>query len=150
MKTNPYFLIFTLMGVSVVVFGFAVRIAEAPLYWDDNYDFPIKLESQWNSMWNIIITMTTVGYGDYSAKTELGRIIIFIVCIWGSLIVSLMVVTLTNTLTTNSFENKAIAVLNRLLQRQINYGYLYKIITLVTKISLQKQLNSASQSTIER
>lgn len=55
-------------------------------------------------MWNIIITMTTVGYGDYFPITDLGRFIIFIVSIWGVTIVSIMVVTLITTLSTSSLE----------------------------------------------
>lgn len=65
-------------------------------------------------MWNIIVTMTTVGYGDYFAKTHLGRFIIFFVCIWGVFIVSMMVITLNNTLEITTLESKAIAVLERL------------------------------------
>ena len=42
--------------------------------------------------------MTTVGYGDFYPKTLIGRIIDLILVIWGILIVSIMVVVVTNTL----------------------------------------------------
>lgn len=31
--------------------------------------------SFWDSMWLVFVTATSTGYGDYSAKTELGRVI---------------------------------------------------------------------------
>lgn len=46
-------------------------------------------------MWCVIITMTTVGYGDFVAKTYLGRIISIMACIWGNFLISLMVISLT-------------------------------------------------------
>ena len=61
----------------------------------------------WNCIWCIIITMTTVGYGnifyvkftgDYFPASLPGRVIMFITSIWGVFIVSMMVVALTNTL----------------------------------------------------
>lgn len=55
-----------------------------------------------NALWLILITTTTVGYGDYYPQTPLGRIIILFVAIWGTLIVSIMLVVVTNTL---SMEN---------------------------------------------
>lgn len=42
--------------------------------------------------------MTTVGYGDLYPKTPFGRAIDVVLVIWGTFIVSLMVVVLTNTL----------------------------------------------------
>ena len=67
-----------------------------------------------NALWLTIITMTTVGYGDYYPRTTFGRIIDVILVIWGTFIVSLMVVVLTNTLNMDQSEKRALIVLNRL------------------------------------
>jgi hypothetical protein len=45
-----------------------------------------------------IVTMTTVGFGDFSPRTIFGRVIDVTLIIWGTFIVSLMVVVITNTL----------------------------------------------------
>lgn len=50
-------------------------------------------------MWLIMITMMTVGFGDYYPKTHIGRGISIVACFWGVFIVSMMVVTLTNATT---------------------------------------------------
>jgi hypothetical protein len=47
-----------------------------------------------NSIWIIIITMGTVGYGDYSPQTYLGRMICFSAAISGIIISSLLILTL--------------------------------------------------------
>lgn len=62
--------------------------------------------------------MTTVGYGDYYPKTHLGRFVIFFVCLWGVSIVSIMTLTLSNTLLKTPLENKAIVVLEKLKLRK--------------------------------
>mmetsp|Transcript_6468 Transcript_6468/g.581 ORF Transcript_6468/g.581 Transcript_6468/m.581 type:complete len:81 (+) Transcript_6468:427-669(+) len=65
----------------------------------------------WNCFWCIIITMTTVGYGDYYPATMPGRIVIFITSIWGVFLVSMMVVALTNTLKMDISESKTYNVI---------------------------------------
>lgn len=45
----------------------------------------------------MMVTMTTVGYGDRYPMTHIGRLITFMGCLLGSLLVSLMVVSLQNT-----------------------------------------------------
>ena len=58
--------------------------------------------------------MTTVGYGDTYARTNLGRVIIFIIIIFGVFIVSMMTVTLQNSLIMSNLESKVIVVLEKL------------------------------------
>lgn len=67
-----------------------------------------------NALWLTIITMTTVGYGDYYPRTTFGRVIDVLLVVWGTFIVSLMVVVLTNTLNMDQSEKRALIVLNRL------------------------------------
>ena len=55
--------------------------------------------------------MATLGYGDFFASTFLGRTVMFFVCIIGIFIISMMVVTLTNTLIASNLESKAVTVL---------------------------------------
>ena len=49
-----------------------------------------------NTIWNVLVTMTTVGYGDYYPKTNMGRVVGIIIAFWGVFIVSLFVVSLSN------------------------------------------------------
>lgn len=58
--------------------------------------------------------MTTVGYGDLYPRTLFGRLIDIVLVIWGTFIVSIMVVALTNTLNMDQSEKRALIVLNRL------------------------------------
>jgi CDP-diglyceride synthetase len=69
------------------------------------------------AMWNIIITLTTVGYGDYAPKTDFGRIIGIITAFWGIFFLSLFVVALTNTLELGQQDNRAFILLRRLSLR---------------------------------
>ena len=67
-----------------------------------------------NCMWNVLITMTTVGYGDIYPKSVMGRIVGILVCFWGVFIVSFFVVTLNNMLTFSPNEEKSFNLLLRL------------------------------------
>lgn len=61
----------------------------------------------YNCMWNVIITLTSVGYGELYPKTFFGRIVGIIICFWGVFIVSFFVVTVTNVLMFSTGEDKA-------------------------------------------
>lgn len=78
MKEYPLKFIFALLITGLLMGGYCIRIFEKPMsVYDVNEDFG----EYSNSMWNMIITMTTVGYGDAFAVTLPGRIVAFIFCI---------------------------------------------------------------------
>lgn len=91
MSTIPLQFVSVLMIVCITFFGQAVRICEGPLSRiTDEFDFSDFI----NSMWCVIVTMTTVGFGDIYPRTLPGRIVIFIVSLVGVVIVSIVVVTI--------------------------------------------------------
>ena len=110
MKDRPY----SFMGISLflplLIGGFTLRMFERPLISSSGFDF----NSLGNCFWNIIITMTTVGYGDYYPISNYGRIVGIIVCLWGVFLVSISVATLTNLLKFTLGEVKAFEILCKL------------------------------------
>lgn len=51
-----------------------------------------------NALWCIVITMGTIGYGDYYPMTYLGRIVAFAAAISGIIMASLLILTLSKNL----------------------------------------------------
>jgi hypothetical protein len=102
MKERPFLLLTINFLISSTIFAFAVRCAERPYYdtWTASssenkgmlsyQDFSFIT----NAWWLIVVTMTTVGFGDYFAKTYIGRIVSIIATFYGVFLVSLMVVTM--------------------------------------------------------
>lgn len=94
MKKKPYSVLIVSLILSVGLFGFTLRIFERPLSTASGQNF----NAISNSFWLTLITMTTVGYGDFFPKSNIGRLVGIIIAFWGVLFVSLFVVTLTNLL----------------------------------------------------
>jgi len=90
MKEKPWNVLGMALLCSVFVFGYCLMIFERHVDPSFNYFS--------TSVWNVLITMTTVGYGDYYAKSNAGRVVSIICAFWGVFIVSLFVVSLTNML----------------------------------------------------
>ena len=137
MRKSPERIVMMGLIISIPCFGYLLRICERPIV------RTISDPSQWNfdsyldCMWNVIITITTVGYGDYYAKTLLGRIVIFICSIWGAFVVSLMVVALTNILEMGPLEQKAYHVLRRLTTRDKMRNEAAHVLTRLVKVKLK-------------
>ena len=88
-KAQPSLSLIVTTLVSVFACAQMLRIYERPLseYSGQNFNmFP-------TSLWNIIVTMSTVGYGDVYPKSRFGRLLGSFCCVWGVILTSMMVVT---------------------------------------------------------
>lgn len=61
-----------------------------------------------SAVWLIIITLTTVGYGDMFPKTIGGKATCIITALWGTFVVSLTVLVVTNIFELQDHEKRAI------------------------------------------
>ena len=96
-----FILVFFFLIPGVLMFGTLLRIFERPMLAYQDFD---SLE---NSCWNIIITMTTVGYGDTFPASILGRTMVVFSIFWGGIILSLTFVTVGSVLQLKENERKA-------------------------------------------
>jgi len=65
-----------------------------------------------------MVTMTTVGYGDFYPKSIPGRVIMFVVCILGIVVISLIVFLVTDFLNMNDAEMKVMNIMIRMQKRE--------------------------------
>lgn len=110
MKQMPYTFITITLVITIFLFGYQLKVFEGPLSEVSNQNFNLLS----NAMWNVIITLTTTGYGDFYPKSLLGRFIGLIICFWGTFMVSFFVVTVNQMLTFTPSEEKSYTLLLRL------------------------------------
>lgn len=142
MREMPIRFILTMFFFATIFFGYAYRIVEAPLIPVDN---SVDLSSYFDCCWLVMLVMTTVGYGDVYPRTLPGRLITFLVVVYGAVVVSLMVNFVNQELQLSLGELKAYAVINRLeLKKELRD----KSAQIINKfgqyllISLRKERNS--------
>ena len=96
--------------MSSFIIAYMLRIFERPLSEVSGQNF----NDFYTSFWNAIITMTTVGYGDIYPSTIGGRILGIFTCIWGVLLVSLFVVTVSEQLELTQLQKNSYVLIQRL------------------------------------
>lgn len=65
-----------------------------------------------NSIYLIIITMTTVGFGDFRPQTYPGKTVIMFTALWGAFMISLLVLTVSNVFGLSKNQNQALQQIN--------------------------------------
>lgn len=74
-----------------------------------------------------VITLSTIGYGDYSPTNMPGRTIVMLAAIWGSILLSLFVTVVSGLFEMSDNERKAIELINvsRKAASVISKGFKY-------------------------
>jgi hypothetical protein len=104
-KDRPFVLLGITMVISIFVFGYSLRSIEMFFMHDGEAGKVQDWRYFWNGLWCVIITMSTVGFGDFYPISLLGRVIAVISCFWGAFLISMMVAGLTIAVEFNSQES---------------------------------------------
>jgi hypothetical protein len=83
MKRWPFRCVGLISAYMVVVLAYALRIAESPISDDLSYYV--------NTLWVVVITATTVGYGDFFPQSNAGRVVAIIAVTLGTCVIALLV-----------------------------------------------------------
>lgn len=115
LKKRPYTALFFSSIFIVVILSFAVRTFEYYVVAEiTNKSTGENLQLLSDSIWMILVTMTTVGFGEYFPRSHFGRFIGVVSCVIGMLLVSLIVVSLAIISEFTSEEKKAYSFLKKI------------------------------------
>ena len=114
MKENPVLIITCMFALGIFLGAYALYVFESPTKEFGGKDFT----KFGNAIWCVIVTMATVGYGDFYPITVPGRIAGFFTCLWGVVTMSLTAVTFSNLLSLNLGESTSLTVLERLWYKE--------------------------------
>jgi Ion channel len=93
-----------ILALSIFIIAYLLRIYEIVYYraigWLDFEQFIC-------SIWAVVITMATVGFGDIVPVSHIGRVIIMITSIWGTFIFTLVIVAFSAVFNLSAHQKKA-------------------------------------------
>ena len=118
--SHPVKMLIVLFLVNIISLSYMIKILEGPVYYiskkaQDNF---INYNRMENCLWNVLVTMTTVGYGDFYPLTNLGRLVIIICAFLGTTLISLMTLITGNKLSLSETERKIYDFAQRLESRK--------------------------------
>jgi hypothetical protein len=118
---RPMKFILSILIILIVLFAYAVQIIEIPVLRSIDTTKTVYIEPDHrdftNCMWEVILVIFTVGYGEVYPLSIFGRFILFITALLGVTTVSAIVATVMKKLTTSTYEDKSLLVIRRLMMR---------------------------------
>lgn len=106
------FFIYPMLFVMFMLFGsFGLIVGETPFESLTGNDF----HTWWNAMWCTIITIMTIGYGDYVPRSIIGRIIVIISGVGGAFLLSMLIATFNNIFSFDKGEKQVCLLIERLI-----------------------------------
>jgi hypothetical protein len=130
LKSKPLTLYIIAAIVSIVFFSLSIQIFEREI--QDPFN------NYLTSVYYVLVTMATLGYGDYSAKTNEGRIIGMIACIFGVFLMSMIIISVNNLLEMSKGEQNALYIINKVYVNQDIINSAKKVINEFSKVVSSK------------
>jgi hypothetical protein len=125
MKRYPMKTLSCIIVVSFLWISLCLRVIERPYVRVSYYDF----EALTTSMWCVIVSLSTIGYGDVVPATSLGQMLISFTIVYGALLFSLCVVVLSKEIQMDNRQNQAYLLIwnSKKAVSAISAGYLYYV-----------------------
>ena len=115
LKDKPHYVLIPVFGISVLALGVVMQIYERPYSFDNNLDSGfLDYSYLYNDLWLVVLTMTTVGYGDFYPRTHAGRMIAIIAAIWGTFLISLMIIMFNNFVCFNNRQQHSFKIFKKI------------------------------------
>jgi hypothetical protein len=130
---SPMFTQLILTGTVSVAFAFIFQVLEG--YIPDKQK-PINFN---DAIWMVFIIITTVGFGDIYAVTNLGRVSNIITSLCGIFMVSLIIMSFEKKLRLTEYELKAYDLVNRLHSKEENNSLIAKYTNIGLKYIIAKK-----------
>ena len=92
---------------TVFVLAYVLRIFEMP-YYRSHDEFDSEFDNFFNSAYLVLITITTVGYGDFFPKTIMGKILAIFIAIFGAFLISMLVLAVASVFDLNTEQKRAL------------------------------------------
>ena len=108
---SPSYMLTILFALTVLVFSYATFVFEYFfMLWPETKSMLVPGRGLFfNVVYLVFMTLTTVGFGDYTAKTYPGKIVIILTSLWGAIMISLFVLITSNMFTLAQKEEKALS-----------------------------------------
>jgi hypothetical protein len=113
MRDYPLLFLSVSGGTIIFFLAYSVKIIEGPIFVVSQDQYQVFTPFA-NCVWYVIITMTTVGYGDYYPGTTLGKFIAVVIAFIGAIFTSLAIITLQQNLNLNDIEMRTVEFFERL------------------------------------
>lgn len=147
---QPFKFLLTFGSISILLLSFACKVTEGPIY---EVEMGLNdYRSLINCIWNVLVTMTTAGYGDMYPQTGFGKILIVIVSLLGSIFVSLLTVSLQDLFGFAFYEENAFnAKHNNIINNNVNNkaGKLF-LRSMMYHVALKKAKMKKNKKEIEK
>lgn len=119
MKASSLGFLFVILISTLYVFSYSIYICENASL--NQFKLTPIIKDFKESLWLMCVTITTVGYGDVTPRTMLGRIVAFFACVVGILVISLTISSITGQLNLTNSEELAYGLISKLeLNRIMN------------------------------
>ena len=112
LRYRPFSTLLLILIITLFYIGIFIKTVEISYVSQDGIQF--DFDYLFNALWLVIITMTTVGYGDIYPQTHFGRFFGVISCLIGMILISYLVVSMNTVLEFTPQEAKAYGKLKNL------------------------------------